>query len=351
MRTLTSRVCPKFAKAAGCSAATRALPAILVLSAILPTLNIRADDTIVCKRADGKGEIRRTGRVIDYLGSVLTLEVAGGRHEKIPADRIIAIRTQQTDDQEMADRLWAERRFAEAATLYRRAIRDERRPWARRELLSKMVRCDYSDGQFEAACETFLVLVRSDPKTAFFDAIPLPWAAEPISKSLDRRAQTWMNDPKQSVAALLGAAWLLSTAKRDQALQLLRNLASDPDPRVAILAETQLWRTRLVTLTQPQCRSWQGRIEQVQQRLRAGPWFVLARGQARLGQHELAALTWMRLPILFPECHGLVAESLLAAGEQLEKTGDVAGADRVYHELVKKYPDHPLASIAKQRLE
>lgn len=345
MRTSISRVCPRLAERAGFPAA------MWVLLMVLSVVGVQADDTIVCKRADGKGQIQRTGHVVDYLGGVLTLEVAGGRHEKIPAARIVAIRTEQSEDQKMADQLWFDRRFSEAVTLYGRAIRDERRPWMRRELLAKMVRCYHSDNQFEAACETFLLLVRSDPKTAFFDVVPLAWTAESVSESLARRAQAWINDSKRPVAALLGASWLLPTAKRDQAIKTLQRLTSDPDRRVAMLAETQLWRADLVTVTEPKCRSWQGRIEEVPQPLRAGPWFVLARGLARLEHHELAALTWMRLPILFPECHGLVAESLLAAGEQLNKAGDMSGTECVYHELIREYPNHPLTSIARQRLE
>ena len=44
------------------------------------------------------------------------------------------------------------------------------------------------------------------------------------------------------------------------------------------------------------------------------------------------------------------AESLFAAGEQLEKMGNRAGATTIYRELLQKHPKHALAPLAEQRL-
>ena len=152
------------------------------------------------------------------------------------------------------------------------------------------------------------------------------------------------------IARLIGASWLLSTSNREQALAALSELTSDPDPRIAMLAETQQWRDQIVTATAQQAELWQEQLLRLDTSLRAGPFFLVGQTLARHGKNAEAALAFMRVAIMHPVQSELAAESLFAAGEQLEKLGNSGGAQTVYRELVQKHPKHPLTAVAEQNL-
>ena len=305
---------------------------------------------MLISRSSGSGETRRSGRIVDYTGEFLTLELAGGRQEQIPAVRVRGLETEKVADQKNADRLFAEGRFADAVVGYRKAVEEDTRPWVRREILAQLARCYRNMDQHVRAADTFLIILRSDPTTQWYDAIPLVWKPLRPDGEVARRATAWMADPAVPAAALIGASWLLSAAERDQAVETLRQLSSNADQRVALLAQAQLWRTELVTATLGEVRAWEKSIPRMEEPLRAGPYFVLGQGLARHSEHARAALAFFRTPILQPDHRDLAVESLLAAGEQLEKAGDQSGAITAYRELIENYRGHALVPLAEQRL-
>ena len=204
--------------------------------------------------------------------------------------------------------------------------------------------------QPDRAGDTFLIILRSDPTTPWFDTIPLAWKPQPPAGSWEQRAADWMESPTAPAAALMGASWLLSTARRDQALNVLRQLAADQDSRVALLAEAQQWRVQLVTASAEDIARWESVIARLDGSLRAGPYFLLGHALARQSDPVRAALAFLRVPILHPEHQDLAAESLLMAGDQLTLAGNRDGAATVFRELMQKHPDHVLAAAAEQRL-
>jgi tetratricopeptide (TPR) repeat protein len=128
-------------------------------------------------------------------------------------------------------------------------------------------------------------------------------------------------------------------------------LASGPDQQIARLANAQRWRAELVTSSRAEVADWESQLQQIDTRLQSGPSFVLGEALERLGEPAQAALYYLRTPILHPSDRDLAAESLLAAGEQLEKANDHPGARSVYGELLQRYREHALAAVAEQRLE
>ncbi len=321
-----------------------------VLLAGCLTLAGRAEDAVILSATGSHRQVRRTGTIVDLTGSGITLEVGGGRREQIAPDQIISIETEKVPDQRNADRLFAERKYAEALAGYRSAVDAERRTWMRREILAQMVVCYHRLDQIPQAGDTFSIIVRSDPTTQHFAAIPLSWKPQQSPPELERRASAWMAQKDVPAMALLGASWLMNSAERGTAQDTLRQLATGADAPVAMLAEAQRWRSQIVTATETETVAWQRRIDQFPARLRAGPYFLLGRALARLNQHEAAALALMHIPILYPIQYDLAAEALLLAGQQLQRAGQEVEARSVYRELVDDYSQHPLASAAQQRL-
>lgn len=333
------------------SLASRAVWVVPVCALFLAMVNALAEDLVVVSRSDGPGETRRRGTITDFTGEALTLKLANGHEEKIEPSRIVGYDTELTQEQQNGDRLFLEGRYADAVVSYRRAVESEQRRWMRRIILAQLARCHANMQQIVRAGDVFLLITRSDPQTQLLDALPLAWVASAPPVDVVAQSTRWLASSDSPVARLLGASWLLATSERPQALTELQKLTTAPDRRIAALATAQLWRDQLVTASAEDIQGWERQLGELDEKLRAGPYFLLGQAWARHQQHQAAALAFLRVPILYPENWDLVAESLFAAGEQLEKMGDHSGAVKVYTELVQTCKDHRLAPLAQQRLE
>jgi len=304
--------------------------------------------------ATGKDAIGRgttTGTIIDYTGETLVLRTSGGREQRIPTPRVIEIQTMWTAEKLAGDQMVEAGEYDEAVKNYLTAYRDERRDWARREIMAHCVRCYRELARFDRAAEAFLSLIHLDPKTQHFDTIPLSWTPYQPSLTFQQKANSWLDSSQSSSARLLGASWLLSTAARGSAISALRELTADSDARIASLAETQLWRTQVATAKPQDIERWRRLVERMPHPLRAGAYFTLGRALAGKQQGEQAALAFLRVPILYPKDGRLAAAALLSAGRELERIGQTKEAVVLYREVVRDHSQTPAAAEASSRLE
>jgi len=316
------------------------------------TVGGRGEDTVIY--ATGKDSLGRgstSGTIIDYTGENLILRTSGGREQRIPTSRVIEIKTTWSPEKLAGDEMMEGGEFDEAVKNYLTAYREERRNWARREIVAQWIRCYRELAQFDRAAEAFLGLLQLDPKTQHFHAIPLSWSPYQPPLTLQQKAKTWLESGQSSPARLLGASWLLSTGTREVAIGSLRELATDSDARIAALAEAQLWRTQVPTAKPQDIERWQRMVGRMPDRLRAGPYFTLARALAANQQSEQAALAFLRVPILYPEDGRLAAAALLSAGRELERIAQTEEAVVLYHEVVRDHGQTPAAAEATSRLE
>lgn len=327
-----------------------ALSGLVPIVIVVPTCS--AADVVQYSRSATGTPVRQTGTILDYTGRELTLELVDGKRVQIPTDRVIAIETTRVDAHQAANRLLADGHPAQALTLYRRAVREETRTWMRRWILADTCRCYAQLGQVEQACDTFSILVGSDPQTPWFDAIPLCWTAQTAPPDLYRRFVGKLQSGATPIEQLCAASWLLtSTAERGRAIECLQQLATQPDARVAGLATAQLWRTTIATATATDAAQWQSQLAKTPPKLRGGPYYLLGQLWGKLGNRQESALTFMRVPILFGKQRNLAAEALWAAGQQLEQLRQNDEAINVYRELANHHDDNPLAANARQRIE
>ncbi len=309
-----------------------------------------AQDAVYIAGSTG-GQTKITGRVLDYTGRELRLQHPGGREQSFPAEKVLRVETPYTPQQTDADRLFANNRFEPALALYLKAAETEPRRWVRRLIIARTVRCYHALDRPERAGEEFLLLIRDDPNTPYFDCIPLAWIPRQPPIDLELAARQWIKR-REPAAQLLGASYLLAGRDRPAAIKQLGRLAAGTDRRIAALALAQTWRAKVVTATPQQIDGWQRAVEQMPQPLAAGPYFVLGRARAQHQQPQQAALALLRVPILYPQQRPLAAQSLLEAGRALEKLGRTRGALRLYRELLRNYPEQtrPVAE-AQGRLE
>lgn len=324
--------------------------AVLLLAAVVNAPALGQDVVHVANASSGQGDAEWRGRVIDYTGRELRLQLPNGLERTFPADQILRIETQHGPQHVEADKRFARGEFDAALNLYREARASEPRPWVRRQITAQIVWCHRSLGQMEWAGKEFLdVLLAGDPTTPYFACIPLTWFPSQASLSLERTAQDWLGRDELPAAVLLGASHLMSTASRGKALEKLNKLASDADERIRLLAVAQTWRPLVVTADEHQLARWRATIEEMPEPLRAGPFYVLASAEAQRRNWEEAALGWLRAPILYPEHRRLAARSLVEAGRAMEKLGRSRQAAQLYRETVEAYPDTPAAAEAEER--
>ena len=310
-----------------------------------------AGDTVEVAGAGG-GLRRYTGRVLEYTGRHLLLELPNSTRQEIPGNLVLRVITDYAPQQVEADRLLGKGQFTQALPLYRRALSTETRDWVKRLILARMVWCFQGLGQSQPAGDAFLALVASDPSTPYFDCIPLAWITSEPSPLLQQTARQWLarNQRQIPAAVLLGASYLLPTAERPAALAKLKRLATSGDRRIGQLATAQIWRTA-ANPDDDQLQAWQRAIEQMDESLRAGPYFVMGRAYAARHKWEESALAMMRVPILYGQHSLLAARSLLETGRSLERLGRPGEAARLYRELLGSHAGTPAATEAQGRLE
>jgi tetratricopeptide (TPR) repeat protein len=309
-----------------------------------------AEDTVTIAGSSG-GRSKLTGRVLDYTGRELKFEHPDGRQQSFPAEKVLAIDTQYGQYQTEADARFAAARYDQALELYRRAIDDEERRWVRRQIIAQVVRCYSALDQPDRAGEAFLLLIRDDPDTPYFDCIPLAWLPREPSLATEQAAQLWLRR-EEPAAVLLGASHLLTGSARPAALAELRRLTTAADRRIAQLALAQTWRAALATVDDEQVQAWSRTVEKMPERLAAGPYLLLGSAYYQRQQWPKAALALLRVAILYPEQRPLAAQALLDAGRSLEKLDRPKEALGLYRELIQTYPQEtrPVAE-AQGRME
>ena len=335
----------------GCPGRPRILLGVCLAMASVfftPDFVTGADAVIV---ATGKGRITKQGEILDYTGNQLVIRTSDGNQHPIPAKRVVDIKTTLVPQHLAADRLFEEHRFQEALEAYRQAQQHDSRVWMRRQIVTRQVSCLQGLGQHARACETFLLVVQSDPSTQFYDVIPLAWQTEEPSSTLRQRARGWLQDREFSAARLLAASWLLPTDHRGQAISVLKELRSNGDQRVAHLATAQLWRTQVATASLAEVHRWNDKAAGISPGLGQGFYFPVGQAYFQHQQYEAAALALMRIPILGHDDRELTSESLLLAAAALEKVERPDNAHALYREILTTYSDTASATSARVRLD
>jgi tetratricopeptide (TPR) repeat protein len=308
------------------------------------------DTVVVAPKPEEPGRIIMTGRVVDYTGTALTIELSSGK-QTIPGKRVVEIRTTQSADELAGEELWRKREYSAALAKFQAAFAAEQRRWVRRKLQARMVDCLRESEQWQAAAEHFMLLLRDDPTTPYFGSFPLPWATLFPDAAIEAKAKTWAAERTNTAAALWGAAVLLSTPARADGIARLRELTLDGDPRIALSAEAQLWRTSTVTADLAAVEAWEKKLDKLPPELAAGPTFVVGRAWGQRKLYERAALVLLRVPILHAEQHHLAAEALWSGGQMLEEMERFVDASDLYRELRRDYPKAAFATQAGERLK
>ena len=308
-----------------------------------------AEDTVVIQPAVGREPLRVSGQIVDYNGRQLEIQVSGNIPRKFPSEQVVEVQTTYDPNHVAADALFAKQEYIAAAAKYQAALNKESRRWVRHRILAQLVRCNSAQGLWSQAGDYFLLLVKDDPETPEFAAIPLAWLASDSAGVVATKANEWLARDAEPVSVLLGASHLLLSPQGPAAVQKLQQLSGSRDVRIAALAETQLLRTSLATVDKAALARWDDRVPKFPAVARAGAYYTLGRAWRQRGDNPRAAIDLLRVPILYPNEHTLAAESLLLAAEALLSNEQQLESQRLVVELCASYPQSRAAKEARQR--
>jgi tetratricopeptide (TPR) repeat protein len=298
------------------------------------------DTVLLAPVAPGASPYVVEGMIDDYTGSQITIARPGGTPRAYPADRVLKVEADWNEKHASARAAMAERDYPTAIGLLTGTDREEKRVWVRRMIVAELVECHAARGELERAGDLFIALVRSDPATPAYRYAPLAWY--PTTGVQPLKARAWLERRDVPAAVLLGASYLLtSTGDSQSAAQALQALAKNVDPQIAELAEAQLWRLDLQRVTAEGVERWQERLKGFPEPIQAGPTFVIGEALARIGEHDRAALAYLRVPVLHQENRHLAARAIVSAAQAMSRGGQIEEAKQLLGEVNREFFDTP----------
>lgn len=198
-------------------------------------------------------------------------------------------------------------------------------------VISSLVEASCGMGRFERAALLYVSLVKSNSPPLLLSKIPIPWTTSSAMvgerAKLQDLARNWMQDSIEGVQ-LLGAAWLLDSSAREDAIKVLTHLSRNAaEPWIKQYATVQLWRTVAPNqITSETLAQWTRFRDSIAQPLQAGPSYLLA-DKLAASEHSMRAIEeWMRVITLHPDRPYLCDQAMTAMSPLLDSIGDAETA-------------------------
>ena len=318
-----------------------------ILAMLVAAGSLGAQDVIVIK-IDGGKVTKRTGAIVDWQGSKITLE-NGGRSRTIDSSAVQQIKTQWPPELATARKLVKQKDFAAAIESFEKAKSSESRSWVKSIIAAESIQAFDSIENHARSVREFLRIYVADPQTRFFRRIPLAWSVGERNVPARADLQKWLTNDNPALR-LIASSWLLGRGNDSDAIAALEQLTAQKDKRIAQLALAQLWRPRLVSATQNDVDRWQRQIEKIEPDLLAGPLVVLAQAQHRVGKKELAQINLMKVRILHNDKKTLAAYALYQCGNMMSESQQPDRAAAMWRELVNDFPSSQFAALAGNKM-
>jgi hypothetical protein len=311
-------------------------------------------DKIVLQPKRGSSRIIRSGIIVDFTGTQLTIRSRDNTNvNTYAADEVVEVRTPQTEHHKKGLVSFAQRDVERATASFELAMIAETRDWVRRDILAMLVRCALHRGDSIAAGAKFLALWQSDPTTRQFKLVPLTWGPRNITAALRNESLGWINLNTEA-SRLLGASHLLADARHAAlAKNEMNELATSTDLRIRLLARAQMWRLRVRegNLTPSEMKRWQSKIEDMPEDIRGGPFYVLGRGHLVRKEFDRAAAALLWIPLVYDHDTHLAARACLEAADALREIGQTGQSFALYREVTTRFVGTPFADEAASLLK
>jgi hypothetical protein len=315
------------------------LTCVVALAGFLPGNGrlASAEDRITYRSTSGLETRTRAGTIEGYENGEFQFLVQEGGVLKVPANRVLGLEFEGPEEWQKGLQAWHRGHWQEAFDLMVKAYRTEQREWAKLEMQALIIRCAYATGRYGLACQGYLQLVEDDPQTRHFQTIPLCWQRGDNDANLIRNAEGWLVS-SVPLERLLGASWLMTTARQPEALEVLAELSGSQDERLAVLAKAQSWRPLVPRADQTELAAWRRTTNAIPLDLQSGPRWLIAQVASRIAGDDRAAIDFLKVAVDVHAQEGLRAEALLGAARQLRET-QPQEADQLLKELQDQFSE------------
>lgn len=291
----------------------------------------------VVVRKEGSLRTRTLSGVIeDMSGQSIILRRGGNTIDVLKLREVVAVRFYKSPEFDDGLRKLRERNWKAALSALQSAEKDEPRKWVRREIQASIAGAQRALGQFEQCLQTIEKILDDDPDSRHVTELPLVWDERLPPK---HRIDPAIDDlQSRSVARRLTAASALLHVPEYQpvAVALLESIRSKSRGTMQELAETQLWRVRLLNpdeLRESEINQWARQVRYFNRRTRSGAEFIIGRALLATHDYDNAATSLLWMPLLEPLDPPTTAASLTDAISALELSGRMPEASRLRLEL------------------
>ena len=212
----------------------------------------------------------------------------------------------------------------------------EPRKWVVREIEASLAESLRAAGQFEQCIEVVERIYENDPNTRHLNLLPLVWD-ERLSEQHRFKARPEDLRASSLLRQLVSASALLQDPEHETtAAAVLQTLKNGPRAALQQLAETQLWRRRLLhpeTIRASEIEHWTQRVREFDKRQRSGPEFVIGRALLAVHDYDDASTSLLWMPLVAPLDPPTTMARKAEAIEALKQSGRLAQAGQLQREL------------------
>lgn len=287
-------------------------------------------------RWDPRQLFEDSGVVLEWDSQKTVLVRASATNKTtIPGDFVVRIEPVWANAAgERIHRWFSERQYQSVVKNGKEAINSGLPRWQQRVILAEMIESYSAMGKPNLAGILFVSLAKEDCPQLLLATIPLPWGemsfADADLSRIQSLSEDWMVQETEAVQ-LLGAAWLISGAKRSIAIETLERLMKNSkNPMVGAYARAQLWRTvPPAEILSERLPRWLAERDKLLLPLQAGPTMLLAERLQQAGLSNLAIPEWLRIATLHGDRYHLASKAISKASAGLRAAGRIEEADRV----------------------
>ena len=312
-----------------------------------------AEETVIYQNSVTGRQVKATGTIENYNRGELLLRTSSGQIKSIEASSIAEIQADYPSTYLEAKLRMSNLEFDQALPLLDKALVQAPDGWMKHEILARQVECFSSLNRPEEAAIRYVQLLQLDPKSAFYDCVPLVWTSVEATARTQQLAQSCIRQQKYPYVALLGASILLTSDKKTEAQTALNALTKSDDADVAVLAQMQLNRLSLTPMPETTLKNLEKKVDALPRNLQYGPRFILGQLWSRSAAEssiktDKAALSFLQCAANSKAPVELQARAFYSAGTVLLNEGARDEAFRIFRRLIEKFPDSQWAQQAKR---
>ncbi|MEM8665921.1 MAG: hypothetical protein AAGG48_00290 [Planctomycetota bacterium] len=217
------------------------------------------------------------GKVNRYDAQVLEIErIDSTDLTQISPDRVIWIQSAgfKQLEQPMVD-LYAAGDYATSLTKLRAILEQRPAVWRQQWITMLAANAALRSGRSEIAINLVSQLDRRPLPPVVIAWLPIAWKRGVSASGVVEQAAPRLTDSSEAVR-LVAASWLISSAKRNDAITVLKQLRQSERREIALLAEALLWRTASPPDVKRSAEQWEKRLSAMPLVLQPGPTQTLA---------------------------------------------------------------------------